>query len=283
MMISLPSKWIKANSLGKGDEIDVNELGKDLLIKKSKELNGKNKAAIDVTGYSPLINRILIALYQRGIDELEVRFSEKKEIIDFQKKVINELLGFEIMKQSQGYILLKEISGSENQDIDEIIKRIIFILDAMMEELVDALENDKDLEPIIETDSSINKFVHFCLRLLNKRGYKNPNFTSQIYGLVSELENMGDICKRMAKDFKKIKPTKEYIQIIKETREQLRLIKGIIFDYNKNNLLKFAKNHKLIKERIKKMKNKTLIDFHLFAMNEAEVKLNNYVLPLISF
>ena len=97
--------------------------------------------SINLSGYNPLINKIIISLYIKGIDELEIRFNDKKEIELIKKHVIEELLGFEIIKQTNNSILLNDITDAVTQEIDDIIKRIFFILKAMGEELINSIEN----------------------------------------------------------------------------------------------------------------------------------------------
>lgn len=276
MMISLPTRWIKENKLDKGDEVEVLEERKSLIINanQKKEIN---LGVFDVTGFSPLINRILISKYIKGFDEIEVRFSNPEEIKDFQKRVINELIGFEVIKQTQKSILIKDITGTGTQGIEDIMKRVFFILDSMAEELIVALEKKQNTDAVIETDMAVNKFVHFCLRMLNKNNYPN---TKETYAIVSLLEDIGDGLKRIAKDSKKIKITQEYLEIIKSLRQQLVSFKEVLFSYKKENLINYAKNYEKIKENIKKIKNKTLIDFHLFQINETLISLNNYFLAM---
>ncbi|VVB79567.1 Uncharacterised protein [uncultured archaeon] len=280
LMISLPSKWIKTNKLDKGDEVEMEERGKDLVIS-TENMAQKSKKVLDITGFSPLVNRILIFEYVKGYDELEVKFKDSQEIKDFQKRVINELLGFEIVRQTQTSLFIKDITGAENQDIDELVKRIFFILDSMVDELIIALEKNQDLDPIIDTDIAVNKFVHFCLRMLNKKGYNIPEKTISIYSIVSNLEDIGDCYKRLAKDFKKIKPTKEYLNILREIKGQLSLFKDLIYGYDKKKLIKYAQDYERIKENIKKIKSKTVIDFHLFETNEILIGLNNHLLSML--
>jgi phosphate uptake regulator len=299
MMISLPSKWVKSNKLEKGDEISLEEKNNELIINTEKISKEKSKVEIDISGLYPLINRTLISLYIKGIDEVEISFSDSKDIEDFKKRAINELLGFEIIKQSQKSIIVKDITGSERQEVDELIKRIFLILDSMAEELCSALEKKQDMQPITEIDASVNKFVNFCLRILNKRGYKELNKTSQIYGIVSMLEEIGDLYKKIAKEFQKNKKiSKEQLSRLKEIREFLKMFENLFFnfreirdfsehpknptnkqegffDFDKKELINYAKKYEDIK---KKIEQKGMIDFYLYSLNESIIKLSNYLL-----
>lgn len=278
MMISLPSKWIKENNLGKGNEINLEELNRDLIIS-SQEKSKRQKTTIDISGYSLLVNRLLISLYIKGIEEIEVNFSDPKEIEDFQKRVINELIGFEIMKQGQSSILIKDITGAENQNVDEIVKRIFLVIDSMIEELVEAVEKKQDLKPIIDIDKSVNKFTNYCLRIVNKKGY-SENKSSQLYSIVSILEEIGDSYKNLAREIKRgSKISKEQIEILKKTKESLSLFKELLFNFNKEDLLKFANNYETIKSKIK---SKDFISSLLFNLNESIIKMNNHLM-VISF
>ncbi|MBD3252322.1 hypothetical protein GF386_01175 [Candidatus Pacearchaeota archaeon] len=278
MMISLPSKWIKRNNLGKGDEITISEKDRELIITTEDIKKEKKKAVIDVTGLTPLVNRTLMSFYIKGIDELEVYFKDPKEIEIFQKSVINELLGFEIIRQSQKSFLIRDITGLAHQEIDEVIRRIFLILDSMAEELIIAAEKKQSMNPVIETDSSVNKFVNFCLRILNKEGYKDFSKTSQIYGIVSHLEDIGDIYKEIAKKLNnKEKITKDQIHVMEELRNSLDMFKDLFFHFDMNNLVIFSKNYEKIRRLIKE-NNK--IDFNLHELNQTIIMMSNYLMVI---
>ncbi|HLC54114.1 MAG TPA: AbrB/MazE/SpoVT family DNA-binding domain-containing protein [Candidatus Nanoarchaeia archaeon] len=275
MMISLPSKWIKENGLDKGDEIELIEQGGELLIK-SRESQEHNNLKINLSGFHPLTNQIVIASYIKGIDELEILFDNREDMKNLKKHVIEDLLGFEIIKQTQTSLVIKSVAEAAKQEIDEILKRIFFILDSMAEELLIAIENKQDASPVIEMDSSVNKFVYFCLRNLNINGYKEYNKTTQIYGIASLLEEIGDIYKQIAKSLQnKIKIEKSQIKILQDIKESLKLFSELLFGFNKETAVKFANNYESIKKRIK---GKNSVDSFLYQLNEVIIRMNNYLL-----
>lgn len=277
LMVSLPSKWAKENHLDKGDEVALEEDGNNLIIKLSEDTKKEQKATIDVTNYSPLVNVVLIHLYIKGIDELEIKFSNPEVVKKFQKSTINQLLGFEIIQQSNDKMLVRDITGTATQDIDELIKRIFFILNSMVEEFTEALEKKQGLEPIIEIDTSVNKFVNSTLRILNKEGYKEAKKTPQIYGIISLLEEIGDIYKKIAKQAQKTKPDKNQIEILKDTQKQLSLFKELLSNYEQEKEVNYANNYEMIKEKIQ---GKNIIDFLLMQLNDTIIRMNNYLLVI---
>jgi len=279
LMISLPSKWCKKFNLEKGKEVDIEEANENLIVS-VKKIKGKEKVFIDVSGWHPLINRILASYYIKGVDELEIKFSNPSEIKDFQKRVLNELLGFEIIKQGQNSLIIKEITGAEAKDIDDIIKRIFLVLDSMAQELIDSIEKKQNLEPVIEIDVSINKFVNFCLRVLNKKGYTDFSKTPQIYGIIMTLEQIGDLFKEMAKQAQgKLKITKEEIETLRALRKLLDLFGKLMFEFSKDDAVSFAKEYQRIRNKID---NKTFLGPYLYELSDAIIRMNNNLL-VISF
>lgn len=275
LMVSLPSKWIQKNGLDKGDEVDVSEKEYGLMITARPLKEEIAKATIDVTGMSPLINRSLLALYVRGVDEIEVNFEDKREINVFQKKVSSELLGFEIIRQTNKNFILKDVTGCEKQEVDEIIKRIFLILDSMAEELVDCVKNRQPLDPVIDADSAVNRLTNFCLRILNKKGYTESKKTSQIYGILNLLEETGDCYKYIAREIvhNKVKPLQ--LQVIEQSRILLKNFNSLLQNFDKQMLVENARFYESIR---KKIEGKNILDFYLHQLNDTIIRINNYLL-----
>ena len=275
LMVSIPAKWAKQHGLDKGSEVEVEEQANNLNISaKNKQEN--NKISIDVSGYTPVINRILLSLYIRGFDQIEVKFSDIKEIKSFQKEVINQLIGLEIIKQSNNIMLLKQIT-SEKENIDELTKRILSIIDGMFEELINAIKEKKDPEIVIEIDLSINKLVHFCQRVLNKQGYPNHLHETQIYMMLEQLESIGDACKNFALEIKKSQLDKKQTEILEKIRSLFNNFQNLFDNFRKEKEIVFAKQYEEIKKEIK---NKNNLDHELQYLSKLIIELNNYLLIL---
>jgi phosphate uptake regulator len=278
LMISLPSKWVKENNLDKGDEIILNEHGKDLIINTEEIKKEKLNYDLNIKNLYPLINRKATSLYIKGVDELEIHFENIKEIEDFQKRCLPELLGFEIIKQTQKSILVKDVTGVSNQDIDEFIRRIFLILDSMFDELIASLEKRTSTKLVVEIDSSINKFVNFSLRLLNKKGYKDISKNSQIYTIISRLEEIGDSLKSIAREFEKNKNVdKNQTNILKKLKESLEKLKELFFDFDTEKAVSFSKRFEEINKKINRDNS---FNCHLHDLNLIIVKVINHLLVI---
>lgn len=277
LMVSLPAKWARDHGLDKGDEVVIDEDNQTLIIRTEESSKKEYKAKINVSDLAPLTNVVLIDLYIKGVDELEVIYDKPEILKKYQLSTINELIGFEIIKQTHNSILLKDISD-ENQNIDELIKRIFFILDSMIEELVEAIEKKQSLDPIIDIDTSVNKFANFCLRIINKKGYPEIKKSAHIYSIVRQLEEIGDDYKSIAKAIRdKEKPDKNQVAVLKQSRLQLQYFKDALFNFNMENALKFARKYEDIKTMIKE---KNRIDFLLHRLNHSIIQMNHPLLVM---
>lgn len=277
LMLSLPSKWIKQNNLSKGDEVEIEEENQNLIVKLEESSKKEMKAKVNVSDLSPLTNVFLINLYIKGFDELEITYDKPEIAREYQKRTINELIGFEIIKQTNNSLLIKDISD-ENQDVDELIKRIFFILESMADEFSEAVDKKQNMDPIIDIDTSVNKFANFCLRILNKRGYKEHQKTHHYYGIVKQLEEIGDVYKSIAREIKGgAKIDKHQLEILNDCRKMLELFKELLFGFSRDKAIQCAKKYEQIKS---KLKNKNKIDFHLNQLNHSIIQMNHYILVM---
>lgn len=205
MVVSLPSDWVKKYNLKKGEEIDVEERDRLIQIKTEKEQKTE-KIKIDVNKINtPLMWRFISSAYIKGVDEIELEYSKKEQKEEI-KKIVQTLIGFALIKETEQSVILKEISGSASE-FDTILRRVFLMLISLSQTVLTLTENQdkKLLEEVIDKDHNINCFVNFCLRYLNKHGYEDYTKTSLLYATIRELEFVGDEYSDMAKEIMKSK------------------------------------------------------------------------------
>jgi phosphate uptake regulator len=269
MMVSLPSKWVKQNGLGKGSEVELSESNQSLIISRDSASSGKT-AKVDVSGWSPLINRVLLSYFLRGYDEVEIHYSDNEQIKRFQKEVLTtELLGWEIIKQKPGVLVVKDLAGSELGDIESVIERLMYMINNMCSELIEGLEKKHDLG-VIETDKVINRLAYYCLRLLNKKGWKDSDKTPQVYSIITIIEELGDLFKQLAK--KKFKIMASDLVALKEIKNSLELFKQAFEKFDQQTEIKIGLNYEKIKKNIHP---KSEIDTYLYSINGKIIIMNN--------
>lgn len=225
-MVSLPSKWVKAFGIKKGDEIEITENGSNLLLE-SQRLKKGEALRINLTGLNAnLIYYTIYSAYRGGSEEIELVFDtekvinkntgEKEMVLDVISSAVDNLVGMEIMTQRKNYVQIKEISKVNREEFSNALMRIFITLVNTSEDMVDAM-NNKDkvvLERIKKvSDKKINKLCDFCARIINKGGIVENNKSPIYYNIISTLEEIGDsledLCEIGLKDFKVVKKVKK--------------------------------------------------------------------------
>ncbi len=226
LTITLPTKWAKKHGLSSGDEIDIQENEKSLIISGSKAptLAGKNLDLRDVS--TIFLWRSIISAYRAGYDEITVRFSIPKGThknaytgfgfnnlqllfsqgvielspIEAIQALVNRLIGVEIIDQKENYCVIKDMSETTYKEFDNSLRRIFLLLMSMSDECYECYKTNRKepLRSIHLIDTNIDRFEDFCLRVLNKIGYKDYNKTSIVHSIIFLLELVGDEYKKIA-------------------------------------------------------------------------------------
>ena len=209
MMVSLPSTWIKAQRLKKGDEIEILEEDHSLLITTSKKGELTLKKEIKIPTPSEYMNRLIDIPYMQGYDEIIIHFEDSK-VMNLVVEEAEKLLGMEIVNQAETSCTLKNVAEALEQEFDNILRRLFLLIKSMAEDSLEAIK-EKDyerLKNIADLERMCNKYALFCLRIVNKYGYKNTKEEKFMFYTIAVLEQLADhytyICKHMAETKEKI-------------------------------------------------------------------------------
>jgi phosphate uptake regulator len=191
-LISLPRKWALSYNIKKGDELEIEESGKNLIISIDKEFHIE-KAEVNYTTFEKFITRPIRVLYKLGYDEIDVNFEDPSVFEAIQLEMQN-LLGFEIVNQGRKRCTIKSVATATYSEFDPILRRIFLMLITMAKDSYSLIaeKNFERLKDITLLEKTNNKLILFCLRLLGKSGYKEYKRTSLIYITVSLLEHIAD-------------------------------------------------------------------------------------------
>ena len=143
LIISLPSAWVKLHNVRKGDELDVREEGKDLIIGSSTN-NFDYSMSGDVSAFQPyLIDQFLSRAYQKGYDGIRLVHNSPEILKAIQEKN-KELMGFEITEQNNNYCVIQSLSQRIELDFDNSLRKGFLIVKMMLETCLKAYnDNDK--------------------------------------------------------------------------------------------------------------------------------------------
>ena len=218
MTISLPSKWVKKNNLKSGDELELAEQDDNLVVSAERK-EVVRTFQFDAATKGVMTNRAILQAYLLGYDEIKISYTDPLALTKI-KKIVPELIGFEIIQESTKSCTLKELTGINQLEFDSIFRRLFRIIAGISEESGSAVEkNDRAmLENLISRDIDVNKFSNLCVRYLNKVGHPETERTSAYLILCQNLERIGDgykeILRYMMENDKKM--SEEYLKIFKK-------------------------------------------------------------------
>ena len=205
LTISLPSKWVKHYAITKGDELDIAERGAILEIstKKSSPRKGKELA---VEGIDHSILRYYIRYhYRSGVDRITIRFRDPhimyyrlgrevdlREIIALE---VNLLMGMEIIDQTKNSFTIKCMVKEEIDDFDDFLRKSLILI----KESFNDLSGFPGGALLSTHHDALTRFISYCIRLLNKFGYKDYQKTIFLHSMLEALETITDIIDEIAR------------------------------------------------------------------------------------
>ena len=201
MTISLPISWARKFDLKKGDELDLKEKDKTLIISTDKAFQ-IGSTTLDITGFDEkTIIWHIQALYKSGYDEVKIIFSHHSQM-NIVQKIMGGFIGYTIMEQRGNSCTIRSISQVVEQEFDSALKRTFLVTLSMADGTYEAIKekNKESFNSVMVMEETNNQLVSFCHRLLNKHGYTSYSKTTSVYIIVSLLENIADNYRNMMKD-----------------------------------------------------------------------------------
>lgn len=185
LTVTLPAKWVKRYNVNPKDFLNMEEQGNALIVSTEEDHKISSSTEFDITGLNErAIDRVIRALYQKGADEIILKYKEKDTLDSTLKKKVpvfniiqnrlNHLINFEVIDQGEDFCKIHDVATSSSKEFYPMIRRAFLLLREMGNTMHKAiLEDDKEaLKSIQHKHDVISKFVIFCLRTLNKEGYK---------------------------------------------------------------------------------------------------------------
>jgi len=168
--IYLPKKWVERNSLDKGNSLNVDESGANLIISRAGTAK-KTQTEIHLTGLTESSIRTLITnTYRLGYDRITVRFEDEKQFKILQEVVKTRLIGFDIIKKQEKECVVESITEPSYEQFDNILKKMFLNIDEFFEITKTRLGIEKsETEDFEEVAERIQKYDNFCRRAIMKR------------------------------------------------------------------------------------------------------------------
>lgn len=277
--VTLPNKWVRAYSLKKGDEINV-EIQNNCLILNAEKTNIK-RVKIDIRGWhSTLIRHFLHQAYRSGYEEIEVHFDNFDRIkntstniiyaqkpfflpLEIIQQIVNLSIGLEIVEHGKDFCIIKELAETKDIEFDTALSRLFLLVNSLGEDSLESARK-KDLISLKNTfiiGENITKISDFCIRILNKKGYKEIEKTMALQKIVSNLRFIADSYKNINYYILKYKEKidNETIVLYQGVNAILKDFCHIFYKSNPEEIRKFHMEYRKIILMVNKAKKKSSI------------------------
>ncbi|MBN1175568.1 phosphate uptake regulator PhoU [Candidatus Woesearchaeota archaeon] len=191
LTISLPSNWVKECNLQKGDEIDVFEDDKGLLIKPINENNEiKRKTIIINEKNQHAWKDILLALHNQGYDEIKINFDCEDITKQIHTYLNEEQLGFEIIEQSNQSTTIRNISNPPCDQFNNLFRRIFRMTNEYARKTESIMINENNItESNLLYQTTISRLSNYCRRIIIKENKKTGTFYDNIISNINNINN----------------------------------------------------------------------------------------------
>jgi len=266
-LVSLPRKWAVGQGIRKGDELDVKEEGKKLVISTGTDDMEKKVIDLDISELDKDSLIFLIrGIFVRGYDEIKLKFDKPNTKhhrlgtdVRFLSVVQGEIarsIGYEIITQRGNEVVIAKISKSSIKEFDNMLKQTFsLILDTIKDLHQGVKERDYELiKSVEEKHDAVTKFITYNLQILNTLSYTNYKDTTFLFHIISSLDLIVDILRDTAREIviNKIAPTNEAVNILKEIEKAIEVYYDLYYNFSLKKVEQFSYARDKILHMIKK-------------------------------
>lgn len=237
LTVSLPSKWAKRYDIKKGDELIIDEVGKDLVIR-TENTSKTEPCEFDTKNNKRLGKSYLTSKYRSGHDQITLKFADPSYIDSIQDLILHDLQGFEIISQQSNSCTVSDLMGGSKDEINIALRRTwLLILNLADDELKGLKKKDQSiLANVVLRDKSVNRFSNYCLRMLNKNAKLEQSKLLPLYVFITNLEEISDNYKDLARSSLdlNINLTTKELQIFDIVNANLRKLYETFYSFEPN-------------------------------------------------
>jgi phosphate uptake regulator len=184
LMISLPSKWARKFSLKKGDEVDIEEQGNNILVS-PEEIKQKLETEISITGMAESsIRTIITNTYRLGYDRIRVNFSAEEQFKIIQNTIKTRLLGFDIIKKEKNSCIIENITEPSSDQFENLLQKVFMNIEDLFEISEQRLKGEKPVSNYMDSEERIQQYDNFCRRVITKKGERKSHLLWTFLALI---------------------------------------------------------------------------------------------------
>lgn len=251
-VVSLPSQWIKANKLKKGQQLSV-EVQDNRIVIAAESNKAENEVKLDISKLDGKLVWITIdAVYVAGYDSIIINTRDSAQSA-LMGKVVRYFPGMMIFDERKNMVHFKSIAGQEQEDVGKILNRVFNLNISMAEDAVSMIKSKdyKGLADMKRRDYAINSYISYCNRQINKFGFSPFSKIGVMHTYLKVLEMLADAMSALFVEIgkNKAKISSEQISLLLELLKHLQAMhtnfshERLIFSEEKRQAaLKKAKN-----------------------------------------
>jgi len=257
LTITLPRDWTEKFGVKVGDEVDLEERGRQLLLESSKPI-ALDKIQIDAMDMDEKVLRwVMSAAHKSGYDEIEILHYTPKQIELINEATKDLFLGFSIVDQSSNRCLIKSVSKELDSEFDIILRRSFLVALSMADNTLSLLKKRdyERLTGLIALEHSNNQFSNFCERIINKVGHKDYKKNCFYYVIAWNLEKICDDYKYLCEYFpeKKFKIKNDILDMLEKANHFFRGYYELFYKFDIKDLINLSKKGKELIEEARSM------------------------------
>lgn len=287
LTVSLPARWVQKHEVNAGDELEIEEQGKNLVIVKEKAGRRIKRVVLDLDNFNKMmLNRYIHEFYRQGAEEIVLNFT-KHTIPDYKtggsvdidkrvKTLLERFIGMEIVSKTKNRIVLQSLmTEKETGKIDVVQKRVYFLIKEFFDEFLSSMDDGFSAfhEKCYDYHDNIAKFLYYYLRLLHFSDLPDEK-KARMFGLFIIIDKIID----------KVRHASERVNEMKTITPKIKKCVREIFSLFLEQFdLIFKKNYRmedleaLIKKRyalVKKVEAEKFNDAELKVIGESKIILD---------
>ncbi len=265
---SLPSKWIRQFNLDKGDYLEVEEKGNNLILSTEK-----NTSPLEVILDLKKVNTRLIAtlvqsVYILGYDKIillhdhllqEYKTGKKIKATQFMQGLLNKrFIGAEIVEQTETKTVVMDLGGISEQTSEQVFNRIIFLVKALSQDYLQAIrENNKEiLSSIPFRTDNINRLLMYYQRLIAKTRRQDALRHAVIAQIITQFKLICGTYKHIAELALELNCSfsRKILQLLEEVNISLHQSLSLCLSFNMNKAVEFINGREKLWENLNAQK-----------------------------
>jgi len=221
LTVSIPSKWVRAQWLKKGDSLDVQLQGSELILRRAERTPTRISLVLDK---EQLAKRLIFAAYKSGVDELHLSYEPDPAINEILFGINDAAPGFEVVEQDEKSCTLKTVSEAGEEAYTTTFQRIFSVLRQQAEAVLQTVkEGNLDRLPnFLIAEKTNNRLTTIARRLLNRGLHPEPSLIAAHYALIELSEKTADAWKFLITALVKVGVNDTILHVMEQLALQTR-------------------------------------------------------------